>query len=147
MDASWLLKYPRAAAMLQGDDDVLEYVPQEAMPSVVEIWQPDRAVHVQPDDAPPLEVVRARLLQIHADLLRGRQRPEEYTIRTAPAVYAVLYDWMMQMCLAPPTHLSTHGMRLFGFWLTPTYGVEDFEVVSPDAGNHSLLETLRRQRT
>ena len=28
MDASWLQKYPKAAAMLQGDDDVLLYEPQ-----------------------------------------------------------------------------------------------------------------------
>jgi hypothetical protein len=32
MDASWLAKYPRAAAMLQGEDDVLEYAPDRAMP-------------------------------------------------------------------------------------------------------------------
>ncbi len=30
MDPSWLAKYPQAAAMLQRDDDVLEYAPQEA---------------------------------------------------------------------------------------------------------------------
>ena len=29
MDASWLTKYPRAAAMRQRDDDVLEYTPHE----------------------------------------------------------------------------------------------------------------------
>ncbi len=28
MNAEWLQKYPRAAAMLQGDDDVLDYAPQ-----------------------------------------------------------------------------------------------------------------------
>lgn len=28
MRDSWLTKYPRAAAMLQGDEDVLDYAPQ-----------------------------------------------------------------------------------------------------------------------
>ncbi len=28
MNADWLARYPRAAAMLQGDDDVLLYAPQ-----------------------------------------------------------------------------------------------------------------------
>lgn len=28
MDKSWLDRYPKAAAMLQGDDDVLLYAPQ-----------------------------------------------------------------------------------------------------------------------
>lgn len=32
MPQSWLDKYPRAAAMLQGDDDVLDYTPQEDLP-------------------------------------------------------------------------------------------------------------------
>lgn len=30
MNPDWLTKYPRAAAMLQGDDDVLDYAPQSA---------------------------------------------------------------------------------------------------------------------
>ena len=32
MTPSWLDKYPRAAAMLQGEDDVLEYEPDGAEP-------------------------------------------------------------------------------------------------------------------
>ena len=31
MEASWLDNYPRAAAMLQGDDDVLLYAPQSCI--------------------------------------------------------------------------------------------------------------------
>ncbi len=30
MDKSWLDRYPKAAAMLQGDDDVMDYAPQSA---------------------------------------------------------------------------------------------------------------------
>ena len=30
MDASWLSQYPRAAALLQGADEVLDYAPQSS---------------------------------------------------------------------------------------------------------------------
>lgn len=35
MDASWLTKYPRAAAMLQRDDDRLEYAPDGCPPLTI----------------------------------------------------------------------------------------------------------------
>ena len=42
MHANWLTKYPRAAALLQGEDEVLEYAPQEDLPEA------DRPDDLQP---------------------------------------------------------------------------------------------------
>jgi hypothetical protein len=69
MRDDWLAKYPRAAAMLQRDDDVLLYAPQHSrgldrpapmpdvywLPDVVEIWQPDREVRIHADENEELD--------------------------------------------------------------------------------------------
>lgn len=84
MDASWLDKYPKAAAMLQGDDDVLLYEPQSSsgpeepplpdvrlLQGVVEIWHPDWAVHLASDAVAALEAAQV-LMGAAVDAMQRR---------------------------------------------------------------------------
>lgn len=75
MDASWLDKYPGAAALLQGDDDVLDYTPDEApLPD----WTPEQ---------PACRISTVYSIDhgqqiFRADCLRG---PEHYAVEATSA--------------------------------------------------------------
>jgi len=72
MEASWLDNYPRAAAMLQGDDDVLLYAPQSCQGlEAPDALDPSGAAAL-PDDVPPGAVaaaVQAMARRIDAEML------------------------------------------------------------------------------
>lgn len=76
MDKSWLDRYPKAAAMLQGDDDVLLYEPRSCRGlEAPDALDPSGAAAL-PDDVPPgaLAAAQAMARRVDAAMLTASER-------------------------------------------------------------------------
>jgi len=72
MNNDWLAKYPRAAAMLQGDDDVLDYAPQSCQGLEAPDALDPYGAAALPDDVPPgalAAAVQAIARRVDAEML------------------------------------------------------------------------------
>jgi hypothetical protein len=121
MDASWLDKYPRAAAMLQGDDDVLEYAPEAA-------------------------AYRGRLI-VNARLPAGAHALVHFD--DDHGVWQLTVQrrgFWASLTLGPLPSAPAESPEFYDRYLAPALAAMEDQRREQD-GNPSLLETLRRQRT
>jgi hypothetical protein len=124
MTNTWLDNYPRAAAMLQRDDDVLLYAPRSAQgldaPPPGPPW-PWEALGREVDavEGRQGQLVQA-LIDLHYHMLQAGHAPDGRTVLTSPEAYTALEDWARTRLIGMPDG----PLRLMGFHLLPGTDLE-----------------------